>query len=58
MPKMRHEPEEMVAKLRQVDVLVAQATAVALATSQTRYRQYRGQFCSPSGPIGQIELIA
>ena len=29
MPKKRHKPEEIVAKLRQVDVLVAQGKAVA-----------------------------
>ncbi len=29
MPKKRHKPEEIVAKLRQVNVLTAQAKAVA-----------------------------
>ena len=29
MPKKRHKPEEIVAKLRQVDVLVAQGTKVS-----------------------------
>jgi transposase-like protein len=33
MPKKRHKPEEIVAKLRQVDVLVAQGKAVADAIS-------------------------
>ena len=31
MPRKRHKPEEIVAKLRQVDVLTAQGTAVAEA---------------------------
>ena len=44
MPKKRHKPEEIVAKLRQVDVLVAQGKAVADAirtigvTEVTYYR--------------------
>jgi len=29
MPRKRHKPEEIVAKLRQVDVLTAQGTSVA-----------------------------
>lgn len=29
MPKKRHEPEEIVAKLRQVDVLASQSQSVA-----------------------------
>ena len=29
MPRKKHTPEEIVAKLRQVDVLVSQGTAVA-----------------------------
>ena len=31
MPRKRHKPEEIVAKLRQVDVLVAQGKSVAAA---------------------------
>lgn len=31
MPKKRHKPEEIVAKLRQVDVLVSQGQSVAEA---------------------------
>ena len=34
MPKKRHKPEEIVAKLRQVDVLVSQGHAVADAIRQ------------------------
>ena len=36
MPTKRHTPEEIVAKLRQVDVLVAQGTPVADAIRSTR----------------------
>jgi putative transposase len=35
MGKKRHTPEEIVAKLRQVDVLVAQGTPVAEGLSQS-----------------------
>ena len=34
MPRKRHTPEEIVAKLRQVDVLVSQGTRVADAVRQ------------------------
>jgi putative transposase len=34
MPKKRHKPEEIVAKLRQVDILVSQGQAVADAIRQ------------------------
>jgi len=34
VPKKRHKPEEIVAKLRQVDVLVSQGQAVADAIRQ------------------------
>jgi len=34
MPRKKHKPEEIVAKLRQVDVLVSQGTAVADAVRQ------------------------
>ena len=34
MPRKRHTPEEIVAKLRQVDVLVSQGVAVADAVRQ------------------------
>jgi hypothetical protein len=34
MPKKRHKPEEIVAKLRQVDVLTAQGRTVAEAIRQ------------------------
>ena len=33
MPRKRHKPEEIVAKLRQVDVLVSQGQSVADAVS-------------------------
>jgi len=34
MPRKRHTPEEIVAKLRQVDVLVSQCTVIADAVRQ------------------------
>jgi len=34
MPRKKHTPEEIVAKLRQVDVLVSQGTAVSDAIRQ------------------------
>ena len=34
MPRKRHTPEEIVAKLRQVDVLVSQGTVIADAVRQ------------------------
>jgi hypothetical protein len=38
MPRERHKPEEIVAKLRQVDVLVSQGRSVADAVSLPRPR--------------------
>ena len=35
MPKKRHKPEEIVAKLQQVDVLVSQGQSVAEAIVQS-----------------------
>ena len=40
MPRKRHKPEEIVAKLRQVDVLVSQAEAVR-SISVTQFTYYR-----------------
>jgi putative transposase len=34
MPRKRHKPEEIIAKLRQVDVLASQGTAIADAVRQ------------------------
>jgi len=34
MPKKRHKPEEIIAKLRQVDVLASQGTAIVDAVRQ------------------------
>ena len=46
MPKKRHTPEEIVAKLRQVDVLVAQGTPVAdairaIGVTEVTYDRWR-----------------
>ncbi len=49
MPKKRHEPEEIVAKLRQVGVLVSQGRPVAaairsIAVSELTYDRWRKEF--------------
>jgi putative transposase len=49
MPKKRHKPEEIVAKLRQVDVLVSQGRPVAeairsIAVSELTYYRWRKEF--------------
>jgi putative transposase len=49
MPRKRHTPEEIVAKLRQVDVLVAQgqtiaAAAKAIGVTETTYHRWRNEF--------------
>ena len=49
MPKRRHSPEEIVAKLRQVDVLTAQgqpiATAVkAIGATEQSYYRWRNEY--------------
>ena len=49
MPQKRHKPEEMVAKLRQVDVLVSQGRAVAeafraIGVTPFTYYRWRKEF--------------
>ena len=49
MPKKRHKPEEIVAKLRQVDVLVSQGQNVAdairsISVSELTYYRWRKEF--------------
>ena len=49
MPKKRHKPEEIVAKLRQVDVLAAQGTAIAdairqIGVTEVTYYRWRQEF--------------
>jgi putative transposase len=49
MPKKRHKPEEIVAKLRQVDVLVSQGHAVAdairqIGVTEVTYYRWRQEF--------------
>lgn len=65
MPMKRHTPEEIVAKLRQVDVLVWQGTAVADAVRQigvtevTYYRwrqEYGGLKLDQVKRLKQLEL--
>ena len=51
MPRKRHKPEEIVAKLRQVDVLVSQGQSVADAVRSI------GVTCTPSALVRQIGAI-
>jgi transposase-like protein len=49
MPKKRHTPEEMVAKLRQVDVLTSQGKTSAeairsIGVAEATYRRWRSEF--------------
>ena len=49
MPRKRHKPEEIVAKLRQVDVLVSQGTAVAdavrsIGVTEVTYYRWRQEY--------------
>lgn len=49
MPRQRHKPEEIVAKLRQVDVLVSQGQAVAdavrsIGVTEVTYYRWRQEF--------------
>ena len=49
MPKKRHKPEEIVAKLRQVDVLISQGQPVAdairsIGVTEVSYYRWRREF--------------
>mgnify|MGYP000741688890 FL=1 len=49
MPRKRHKPEEIVAKLRQVDVLISQGQAVAdavrsIGVTEVTYYRWRQEF--------------
>ncbi len=49
MPKKRHKPEEIVAKLRQVDVLTSQGAPLAeairtIGVSEVTYHRWRNEF--------------
>lgn len=49
MPRKRHKPEEIIAKLRQVDVLTAQGKSIAKAVktievTETTYFRWRSEF--------------
>ncbi len=49
MPKKRHKPEKIVAKLRQVDVLISQGHAVAdairsIGVTEVSYYRWRREF--------------
>lgn len=49
MPRKRHSPEEIVAKLRQVDALTAQGQTVAealrsIGMTEVTYRRWRSEY--------------
>ena len=49
MPRKRHKPEEIVAKLRQVDVLVSQGKSIAeavraISVTEVTYYRWRQEF--------------
>ena len=49
MPRKRHKPEEIVAKLRQVDILVSQGQSVAdavrtIGVTEVTYYRWRQEF--------------
>ena len=49
MPRKKHKPEEIVAKLRQVDVAVAQGAPLAgairgIAVSEVTYHRWRNEY--------------
>jgi putative transposase len=49
MPKKRHRPEEIVAKLRQVDVLTSQGKPIgeairSIGVSEATYHRWRNEF--------------
>jgi putative transposase len=49
MPKKKHKPEEIVAKLRQADVLISQGQAIAdvirqIAVSEVTYYRWRQEY--------------
>ena len=49
MPQKKHKPEEIVAKLRQVDVLTAQGQSIAeavrtIAVTETTYFRWRAEY--------------
>ncbi len=52
MPRRRHKPEEIVAKLRRVDVLVSQGQSVAdavrgIGVTEVTYYRWRQEFGGP-----------
>ena len=52
MPKKRYTPEEIVAKLRQVDVLVSQGQNIAdairqIGVSEVSYYRWRQEYARP-----------
>ena len=58
MPRKRYKPEEIVRKLRQVDVLVSQGSSVAdairqISVSEVTYYRWRQEFGGVEDRAGQ-----
>ena len=58
MPQKKHKPEEIVAKLRQVDVLLSQGRSVAeavrtIGVTQFTYYRWRKEFGALKGDQGK-----
>ncbi len=61
MPRKKHTPEEIVAKLRQVDVLVSQGSAVTDAIRQIGVTEVRYYRCCGSGALlcaGRLRILS
>ncbi len=63
MPRKRHKPEEIVAKLRQVDVLVSQGRSVAeavrsIGVTEVTYYRWRQEFGGlKSDPVKRLKSL-
>ena len=54
MPQKKHKPEEIVAKLRQVDVLVSQGQSVVEAVRSIGVTQFTYDLPRSSGPVSVL----
>ena len=63
MPRKRHKPEEIVAKLRQVDVLTSQGTPVAevirsIGVTEVTYYRWRQEYGGlKSGQVKRLKAL-
>jgi putative transposase len=63
MARKRHKPEEIVAKLRQVDVLTAQGKSIAeavktIAVTETTYFRWRAEYGGmKSDPVKRLKEL-